>query len=397
MLQAEIDDPLVCRAPRHVHAVHPRSEDIGIGPSVGVRGLTEPFPRLLSRDVERTALGVAHERDAEVSVKTLHLGQIDPGFSQSRRKVGVDGVHDSAIKMRTGSRSVTWPREAHEGDAYRRPIDYPLITPRLEDRTPFDCVLQRPPIHPAPNGVGGDEADVLRPARFDLLDSLHEPIADQIYLRRHPAFVHREELRNIVFAEVGVEKLSAKERWIPDHDIGFRPFRLSAFRGQARVAALDGIERFQDGVVGLVESVAAHPLDLADPHRHPGQLGGVGVDLEPLDVGRADGRERARKPHRLGFQLDSVLQVLERVESEIEKVARTAGGIKHGKAAQIFEEGAKPVLCLTAVPRSPCPGLRFLGAFEREEAIADFVRSQSASRGRITVGSMIRMILSRSV
>ena len=95
---AEVHDPLVRRAPGHVHAVHPRPEHIRVGPTVRIRGLAEPFPGLLPRHVEGAALGVAHECDAEVPVQTLHPGQVDAGTTPPRRQVGVDRIHDLAIE-----------------------------------------------------------------------------------------------------------------------------------------------------------------------------------------------------------------------------------------------------------------------------------------------------------
>ena len=77
------------------------------------------------------------------------------------------------------------------------------------------------------------------------------------------------------------------------------------------VAAFDGIEGVEDGIAGAAEAVAAHPLDFADPDGDAGKFGGVGVDLDSFDVGGADGGEGALQAHRLGFELDAVLQVLE--------------------------------------------------------------------------------------
>ena len=99
---------------------------------------------------------------------------------------------------------------------------------------------------------------------------------------------------------------------------------LPALRRQNRIPALDGLQRLQNRVAGLVESVAPHPLDLADPHRDAGKLRRADVDLDLPDVGWADHRECPLKSHRLGLQLHPVLKVLERMERQIEEVARAA-------------------------------------------------------------------------
>jgi hypothetical protein len=77
--------------------------------------------------------------------------------------------------------------------------------------------------------------------------------------------------------------------------VSVRPLCFAAVPVQDRVAAFDRVERLQDRVAPDVEAVAAHPLDLAYPHRHPRQFGGVRVDLDPLDRLRANARKLARQ------------------------------------------------------------------------------------------------------
>ena len=71
------------------------------------------------------------------------------------------------------------------------------------------------------------------------------------------------------------------------------------------------VEGLQDRVSRFPEAVPPHPLDFADPDRHARQLGRVGVDLDPVDVGRADLWKRSLEVQRLGLELDAVLEVLE--------------------------------------------------------------------------------------
>ena len=72
----------------------------------------------------------------------------------------------------------------------------------------------------------------------------------------------------------------AQKRRVTDHHIGLRPVGLAPIGREDRVAALDVIERFQDRVACFGEPVAPHPLDFADPDRHAGELGRIGVDLD---------------------------------------------------------------------------------------------------------------------
>ena len=65
-LESEVDDPLSSRPPGEVHAIHPRLQNVGVGPGVRVRWQTEPLPRLISCNVEGATLRVAHERDAGI-------------------------------------------------------------------------------------------------------------------------------------------------------------------------------------------------------------------------------------------------------------------------------------------------------------------------------------------
>ena len=72
----------------------------------------------------------------------------------------------------------------------------------------------------------------------------------------------------------------------------------------------------------------------------------------PLTLAGTDGGEGALEAHRLGLELDAVLQVLEGVQREVEEVAGAAGGIEDGEGAQLFEEVAQGALGLAALARA---------------------------------------------
>ena len=65
-LPPEVNDPLPRRSAGQIHPVHPRLQDVGVGPAVRVRRQTEPLARLVAGHVEGPALRVTHERDAGV-------------------------------------------------------------------------------------------------------------------------------------------------------------------------------------------------------------------------------------------------------------------------------------------------------------------------------------------
>ena len=161
------------------------------------------------------------------------------------------------------------------------------------------------------------------------------------------------------------QQLAAQERRVADDDVGPRPLRLEVVRRQDRVPALDGVEGLQDRIAGFPEAVAPHPLDLPDPDRHARQLGRVGVELDPLDVGRADFRERPLEaPQRLGLELDAVLEVLERLQRQVQEVARAAGRVEHRESPQAVEECPVPPLGVVQPLRAGGARLGRFGALQ---------------------------------
>ena len=98
---AKIDDPFASRSAGQVHAIYPRPENVGIGPSVRIRRLAEPFSGLISGHIEGTALGIAHERNADVPALPLRLGQINVP-----RQIGMDRIHKLTIEPLFQRRSI---------------------------------------------------------------------------------------------------------------------------------------------------------------------------------------------------------------------------------------------------------------------------------------------------
>ncbi len=90
----------------------------------------------------------------------------------------------------------------------------------------------------------------------------------------------------------------------------------------------------------MAQAVARHPLDLADPDRHPGELGGVGVELDAQDRLGPHPRDLLREPQDERAPLDRLpLEVLERPQGDVQEVARAAGGVEDAHRPQAVKEG----------------------------------------------------------
>src|SRR5581483_11459766 len=107
------------------------------------------------------------------------------------------------------------------------------------------------------------------------------------------------------------------------------------------VTVLDALEWLQNRIRRVAESVGDHPLNLADPNRHASKLGGVVVQLDAVDDPRADTGKLVCRFQSLAAPQDRfLLQVLHELKGDVEKVARTTGGVEHGELAESVEECA---------------------------------------------------------
>ncbi len=158
-------------------------------------------------------------------------------------------------------------------------------------------------------------------------------------------FVKLVERIEIIAAEFAAFFAAAEKRRVANDGFGLRPVGCHIFTlpgragGDQRIAAFNRIEIFQHRVGRHGETVFQHPLDFADPHHHPRQLGGVGVEFDAGDTFRAEQRGKVVvQAELLGFQHHFVLQVFEGFQRQIEKVAAAAGGVEHAECAQAFEK-----------------------------------------------------------
>ncbi|MND76054.1 hypothetical protein D3C80_676910 [compost metagenome] len=124
------------------------------------------------------------------------------------------------------------------------------------------------------------------------------------------------------------------------------PSRLLPFPGQQGVDLLDAMIVAKDrlGRHGVAPGPEV-PLEIADPHDHLGDPGGVGVLLKPPELLGADrvavqSQGRLRLPQIRQRRQDLAFEVLHHVHGDIQEVAGSARRIQHLRLAQLGVECA---------------------------------------------------------
>ena len=155
------------------------------------------------------------------------------------------------------------------------------------------------------------------------------------------------------------------------------------------------------------DGVAHAPLDVADPDRRAREFGGERVDLDAVQDFRPDARHDHAEAERLAFEDGAIFDVLDRLQREIEEIARAAGGIEDAQGAEPVDERVAPRLRLGARGVEASCRDRALAALAAAAgsastgamiaSISAFAASHSRRSGRTTTGSTIIMILSGSV
>src|SRR5581483_5233269 len=121
--------------------------------------------------------------------------------------------------------------------------------------------------------------------------------------------------------------LVTEERRIADDKIGMWPFGFRTVRVEQGISVFNRLQRLKNRVLGHVKSMALHPLQLADPDRDAGKLGGVGADLNAFHDLGSDFGLSGLQAQLLGFEIRLMLQVLQRAERQVEEVAGATGRI----------------------------------------------------------------------
>ena len=91
---------------------------------------------------------------------------------------------------------------------------------------------------------------------------------------------------------------------------------------QHRIPAFDLIQRRENRIAADVVAVLQHPLNLADPHRHPRQFGGVGIEFDAQHIARAGlDAQLSVQSQRLRVEIGPMLQILQRPQRQIQEIA----------------------------------------------------------------------------
>ena len=221
-------------------------------------------------------------------------------------------VHGLTVQGDASAFPVRLVPKANLGNANGRAIQDPgFIGPGVEDGCLPHNALQHPSVAAFPYRIGRDEPGSLCPGFGQGLGRLGKPITDEVGAARNPLPVQRTQGIHIAVAQSVSHEFVPQERRIAHNRIGFGPRALASIRVHERIPALDGVQGFQDGIAGDGEPVVAHPLDFPDPHGDTGQFGGIGVDLNALDVRGTHKPQPRRQTQRLRLQLNEVFQVLE--------------------------------------------------------------------------------------
>src|SRR5690606_31887078 len=115
------------------------------------------------------------------------------------------------------------------------------------------------------------------------------------------------------------------------------PLVLGAILVHQGVVEDDVVERFEDRRLAAGDAVGTVPLEVADPHDHAGEFVGERVDLDAVELPRAEEAE-AWRADLLGEGDDLVLKVLHGLQGDVEEVAAAAGGVEHLYLVEVVEE-----------------------------------------------------------
>ena len=137
---------------------------------------------------------------------------------------------------------------------------------------------------------------------------------------------------------------SSQKRWITYNHICTWPFRLDRIviivKSQDGVHLEDVIQRAQHRLGRLAEAVLAQPLDVADPDGGLGELVGVCVDLDAMQLGRVGrlGRHEARQAEIGGGDRYLLPEIEQLAQADVQEIAAAAGWIQHLDLAEFGGE-----------------------------------------------------------
>jgi hypothetical protein len=94
----------------------------------------------------------------------------------------------------------------------------------------------------------------------------------------------------------------------------------------------------QDRLGTRINAVLDRPLNVADPDRHARQLCGERIDLDSVQNLGADAQGRTGEAEQLAIIDRAIFEVLHALQSEIEKIARAAGGVQYAQPGEALDE-----------------------------------------------------------
>ena len=116
---------------------------------------------------------------------------------------------------------------------------------------------------------------------------------------------------------------------------------------QQSVPALNMVQRLQHRVGLELVAMLDAPLQLANPHRHPRQLGGVFVQLNAQHVVRPGHQiSLPVQPQGGRVQMALVFNVLQGLEAQEQKVTAATGRVEHAVVFQVGQLAMKQILGL---------------------------------------------------
>ena len=98
--------------------------------------------------------------------------------------------------------------------------------------------------------------------------------------------------------------------------------------GENRVHVLDSVQRLEHRIRLVPEPVVVKPLEIANPDHDLRELVGVVVDLDAVQLGRANAGEKVANAIDCGEGDDFLLQVEQEFEGDVQEVTATARGVK---------------------------------------------------------------------
>ncbi|MNS46319.1 hypothetical protein D3C86_1586230 [compost metagenome] len=212
-----------------------------------------------------------------------------------------------------------------------------------------------------PDGVCADESCALRGAHLDVSPRFLKPVGHEVRTTRHASLEGLAQGGHVLVSQLGQHFLVSEERRVADDGISIRPLGFRAVRIEEGVSIGHLIKLLQDWVLLNVPALSELPLNLPNPNGYPCQFGGVGVQFNAHYNLRTYLWEGARQPEHFGIEDDSVLQVLEAQQGEVQEVPRAAGRVEDPEVSQPPQEGLVETFGLTHGLGNACLGLGGVG------------------------------------